>query len=43
VSDQVCQDSLPTKDEDQKEDEYDDEYNEEEGSQSKDDGDNSSV
>ena len=43
-TDQVCEDSLPTKDEDQKEEEYDDEYDdEEEGSQSKEEGENSSV
>ena len=42
-TDQVCEDSLPTKDEDQKEEEYDDEYDEEEGSLSKEDGENSSV
>lgn len=42
-TDQVYQGSLPAKDEDQKEEEYDDEYDEEEGSQSKEEGDNSSV
>lgn len=43
VSDEVCQDSLPTKDEDQIENQSDVEYDEEDGSQSKEDGDNSSV
>jgi len=42
-TDQVREDSLPSKDEDQKEEEYEDEYDEEEGSQSKEDCDNSSV